>query len=978
MNLNRLVVLFSFLSMSLLLQGNLFAQQASGQQERYQITGIVVETTSDTSRTSDRPADGQRANRQQSQRPDGPMGRMPGNPLPGANIALLSAADSSLVLGTTSGQFGLFTLDRVPSGQYILAVTFVGYTTQLIPLTIQGESIPRMVIRMQEGPQLLEELQISALIPRVEVRGDTTAFNADAYQVNRDANAEDLVRRMPGFTIENGRLQAQGEEVQRITLDGEEFFGEDATLALRNLPAEIIGSIEVFDRQSDQARFTGFNDGNEQRTVNIVTRSGRANGQFGRSNVSFGSDNRYMFSGNANYFSGQRRISILGMTNNVNQQNFTSADLEGVAAATQQPGGGGRGMGGGRWGGGGATQNFMTGQQRGINTTHSLGINYIDRLNGSNGRNTRISGSYFFNAGDNQTNQVINRAFTTDVDAGQEYNETAFSETTSANHRFNARIEHTHNSNNSFIFTPNFNLQSSNSNQLQNGRTTDAGLALNSLISSFDAETMNWNFSNSLLWRHRFETRGRTLSMSFRTSGSDRNSTQLQNSESLFFDDRRVEGVSRILSDQSTETETFSLNNNLDIQFTEPLRENLQLLLRLRPGIDIVNSDRNVFNRSLGSTEYLFNPTLTNQFTSQTVSAQAGGGLRYRGDNYNINFDLNYEYNNLEGDQIYPQNTSVSNTYHNLVGSINMQYRFSRTSNLILDYRTNTRNPSVSQLQSVIDNTNPLFLRGGNPNLDQQYSHNLTARFRTANIDAGTSYFGFVRYSLTSNTIGNRTVIASQDMLLPGGVFLGRGGRYTFPDNIGTSWNIRSFFVHSRAVPTLKSNVNFNSGLSYSISPTFNNDLRTEARNIGISGGTSLNSNIGPNLDFNFSYRGNYNIVDNATSLGINSNYYNGNASARINLLAWDKLVVATDMTFTHFEGLDEDFDQQVLYWNASMGYKFLPGNAGELRITVFDILAQNNSVSRFVNDGFVDDISSNVITRFAMVSFNYSFRNFR
>jgi hypothetical protein len=955
----------------------LIAQQASGSEERHRISGIVVEITSDSSSAAERPAEARRGDRQQGQRPEGGMGRMPGNPLSGANIALLSAADSSLVLGTISGQFGLFNLERVPNGQYILAATFVGYTTQLIPLTIAGESIPRMVIRMQEGPQMLDELQISALIPRVEVRGDTTAFNADGYQVNRDANAEDLVRRMPGFTIENGRLQAQGEEVQRITLDGEEFFGDDATLALRNLPAEIIGSVEVFDRRSDQANFTGFNDGNEQRTVNIVTRSGRANGQFGRGNMSLGTDDRYLLSGNANHFNGTRRISVLGMTNNVNQQNFSGADLEGVASATQQPGGGG--MGGGRWGGGNpATRNFMTGQQRGINTTHSLGINYIDRFNGSNGRNTRVSGSYFFNAGDNQTNQTINRTFTTDIDAGQEYNESAVSETNSANHRFNARIEHTQNSSNSFILTPNFNLQSSNTNQFQNGGTTDAGFNLNSLVSSFDSDNVNWNFSNSLLWRHRFEQRGRTLSVNLSSSGSDRNSTQLQNSESIFFNDALVAGVARVLSDQSTETETFSLNTSLDIQFTEPLRDNIQLLFRLRPGIDRTDSDRNVFSNDAESGQYLFNPTLTNQYTSQTLSAQAGGGLRYRGDNYNVNFDVNYEFTNLEGDQVFPQNVATTNTYHNLVGSINMQYRFSRTSNLNLDYRTNTRNPAVSQLQDVIDTTNPLQLRGGNPNLDQQYSHNITARFRTANVDAGTSYFGFVRYSVTNNTIGTRTIVAVRDTQLPGGVFLGRGGRYTFPDNIGTSWNIRSFFVHSRAVPAIKSNVNISSGLSYSITPTFNNDIRTDARNIGISGGTSLSSNIGPNLDFSFSYRGNYNIVDNASSLGINSNYYNGNASGRVNLLAWDRLVLATDITYTHFEGLDEDFDQQVLYWNASMGVKFLPQNAGELRITIFDILAQNNSVARFVNDGFVDDINSNVITRFAMVTFNYSFRNFR
>lgn len=949
-----------------------FAQSAN----QYQISGMVIELTAEQAERFEQAAQN-RGQRDGEQRRDGERGRF-GTPLQGANIALLSAADSSLVRGTTSGSNGAFLLDRVPNGEYILAATFVGFSTQLLPLTVQDENLTRVVIRMVEGAQMLEELQISALIPRVEVRGDTTAFNADAYRVNPDASAEDLVRRMPGFTVENGELQAQGEAVQRILVDGEEFFGDDATLALRNLPAEIIGSIELFDRRSDQARFTGFDDGNEERTVNIVTRAGRNNGQFGRGNLSAGTDNRYMLNGNLNFFNGSRRISILGMTNNVNQQNFTGADLEGVAAASQNEGGGGRGrMGGGRWGGGGGdTRNFMTGSQRGINTTHSLGINYIDRF----GENTRLNSSYFFNAGDNNTNQVINRTFLTEADAGQEYNENSVSETRNYNHRFNARMEHTFNNRNSLIITPRATLMTSDSEQFQNSRTTDTGNDLNTLISSFTGDNMSYNVNNSALWRHNFEQRGRTLSVNVRNSLSSRTGEQIQNSESVFFDgDPQLGETARRVTDQSTEILTGSWGVSSDIQYTEPLREGLQLLVRFRPSVDEDTSERDLYEFDENTGRYdVLNPQLTNRYINRTFSHRTGTGLRYRKDAMNVNADVNYEYTQLDGEQSFPFATDTRNTYRNIVGSVNMNYRFTRTSNLSLNYRSNTRNPGISQLQDVVDNSNPLLLRGGNPNLEQQYSHNVTARFRTANPDEGTSWFGFVRYSLNTNTIGNRTFIATSDTLVAPGIILGRGGRLTQPDNIGNSWNIRSFFNHSRALPVIQSNINFNTGFSYSIQPTFNNDLRTEARNIGMSGGTSVSSNIGPNLDFNLSYRANYNIVDNASSLGIDNNYYTGNASGRVNLLPWGRLLLATDVNFTHYEGLDEDFDQSVFYWNAAVGFKFGPRNAAEVRLTIYDILGQNNSVNRFVNDGYVEDINSNVITRFALLSFSYNFRNFR
>ncbi|MCC5925188.1 MAG: hypothetical protein JJU41_01395 [Bacteroidetes bacterium] len=165
-------------------------------------------------------------------------------------------------------------------------------------------------------------------------------------------------------------------------------------------------------------------------------------------------------------------------------------------------------------------------------------------------------------------------------------------------------------------------------------------------------------------------------------------------------------------------------------------------------------------------------------------------------------------------------------------------------------------------------------------------------------------------------------------------------------------------------------------GVTYALQPTVNNEERTVARNIGLNAGTSLSSNIGPNVDINMSYRGNYNIVENANAVGINDNFYTGSASLRLNLLPWGRLVIASDLNLTHYEGLDETFAETAMYWNAALGYKFGRNQAAELRVTVFDILAQNNSINRSVSDAFIDDVRSNVITRFALMSFSYNFRN--
>ena len=900
--------------------------------------------------------------------------RMP-MPLDGANVALYNAVDSSLVTGAIADQSGRFTLNRIRNGAYYLVSSYIGYEPYITPVLVQGENINRVLIPMREDPMQLGEIEISALIPRVEVRGDTTAFNADGYQVNPDANAEDLVRRMPGFTMENGRIQAQGEEVRRVLVDGEEFFGEDATVALRNLPAEIISQIEVFDRQSDQARFTGFNDGNTDRTINIVTRPGMNTGQFGRSGLSFGTDNRYMGSGNLNSFNGSRRISILGMSNNINQQNFSGDDLSGVAASTQNQGGRG-GMGGGRWGGRGDVGNFLTGSNSGINTTHSFGVNYIDRPNPK----TRINASYFYNGGDNTTVTSVNRSYNSEFQADQRYTESVNSTADNYNHRFTGRVEYNFNPRTSVIITPNVRLQQRSNADYQLGETfvPSEGM-LNSINNIASNDDLSYTIANNALFRQRFEKRGRTLSVNLRTNVNAQTGEQLQNTESIFFEnDPNVNDRTQI-TDQNTEINSGGYSISTDIQYTEPLNEKSQLQLSYNPGFDVSRSVRNAFEFDQDFKTYsMLSAELTNRFRNETITQRIGSGYRYNDQKYGFNVNLNYQFTSLNGSQTFPIEVSTNKQYHNFLPSANLRYNLSQRSNINFNYRTSLRTPSASQLQDVIDNTNPLQLSSGNPDLDQQYSHNWSVRSRLANVDAGTSLFGFLSLTLTQNFIGNNTFIAVTDTQIRDSIILGRGGRYTRPENIGDSWNIRSFVNYSMPFKAIKSNINFNGGATYAVQPTLNNGIKSEARNTGLNSGTSLSSNIGPNVDFNISYRANYNIVDNTSNLGIDNNYYTGNANFRFNLLPWGKLLLASDLSLTHYEGLSEDFEKSVIYWNASVGFKFLEQNAAEIKLTVFDILGQNNSINRMVDDTFVQDVRSNVITRFAFVTFSYNFRSFR
>lgn len=890
-------------------------------------------------------------------------------PLTGANIVLLSPADSSFVRGTTSGIDGNFVIPRVMPGSYLLTASFVGYTPFWTGIEITDENITGLEIGLTESDQKLEDVRITARAERMEVRGDTIAFNADAYTVNRDASAEDLVRRMPGFTVEGGRVQSQGEDVRRVTVDGTQFFGDDATAALRNLPAEIIQQVEVFDRQSDQAQFTGFNDGNTELTVNIRTRPGMNVGRFGRASSSFGTQERYMGGGNINFFDGPQRVSIIGLTNNMNQQNFSSEDLAGVAQAPAR--GGGRGGWRGRWGGGGAARNFLTGQQSGVSTVHSFGVNYTDRWNDS----WEVNGSYFFNATDNVNNQLLERRFVSGELEDQLYNEDSFSSRENFNHRANARLVYTIDDRNSIIMTPNVNFNTSNSSQFLQGATLSSELErINSTVNDYSGDDFNYSISNTLLYRRGFDRRGRTLSVNVRTDFNNRIGEQLQLGESLFFDDFDINR----LTDQRTDVLTGGYTLSTNIQYTEPISERGQLIIGYNPTFSRNSSERDVFQRDESTGELTIpDLQLTNRFDNRVITHSPSAGYRFTHEGFTANASLAYQYTSLFGEQSFPLEAETSQQYHNLLPRAMVMYRFSRTSNMRINYNTNTRTPSANQLQNVIDNTNPLQLSGGNPDLKQQYSHNMSLRFRSANAEKGTSFISFVSAGFTQDFIGSTTFVAPRDTVLADGIVMGRGARLVTPDNTGNAWNFRTFMNYGLPFTLISSNLNLFSGVTYSITPVNVNNQTANSTNLGLNGGFSLSSNISPDIDFSLSYRAGYNFVDNSLNPQLDNNYYTGRARAAFTIISWERLVLASDINLTHYAGLSEDFDANTYYWNASIGYRFLESKALELRFTVVDILAQNNSINRIIEENYVEDVRSNVLSRYAMVSLTYNFRSF-
>jgi uncharacterized membrane protein YgcG len=893
------------------------------------------------------------------------------SPVVGAYVAVsrnIPAATPEYVTTDVNGKFSFTGLTKQVA--YLVKVSYLSYKDVSKVVNVNDDVQDMGSITLTEAVANLKEVKVVGQVTAIEQKGDTTQFNAAAFKTNPDATSEDLIQKMPGITVTNGTVTAHGETVNRVLVDGKPFFGDDAALTLKSLPAEIVDKIEVFDKLSDQAQFTGFDDGNGQKTINIVTKADRKMGQFGKVFAGYGLDNRYQAGGNISFFKGNQRISVIGLSNNINMQNFSSQDLLGVTGSS---GGGGRGGGGG----GGSSNNFLVGNQSGITGTNSFGLNYANKF----GKKVDVSGSYFFNrTGNTNTQSTEKEYFLSGGTGNQFYNENSRTSSTNSNHRLNFRVEYNINANNSLIITPRLSFQDNHSTSLKAGLTTLAnGSNVNSTDNSQRSQNNGYNFSNDLLFRHSFAKKGRTLSLNVNTQVNDRDGIRDLYSKNMYYGlampDTAMRGDT---IDQRSFTKSDGITLGGNLIYTEPISTTGQLQFNYGLTVSNSNSSRETYNMSFDSNTYSdLDTLLSNNFDNRYITNRAGIGYRYRKNSWSANLGLDFQNTGLYSQQLAPYNSKVDQSFTNVLPNFMLSYRSKSGTQFRTFFRSSTNQPSISQLQNVIDNSDPLSLTAGNPDLKQEYRNSFNVRYALAGANRPYNFNAMVFVTQTNNAIVNSTFIAQQPTTLPNGIVMERGSKLTTPINVDGSWNARTFLAYGKPVAPLKLNINLTTGFNYVRSPGMINDIANYSNTYAVSQGLVISSNISEKLDFTVSYSGNYNVVRNTIQPNLNNNYYTQGITGRVNWIFGKGFVVQSDINNQSYRGLGQGYNQNFTLWNASIGKKFLKNNAGELKLTVFDILKQNNSISRNVTETYVQDVTSRVLTQYAMLTFTYTLKNF-
>ena len=897
--------------------------------------------------------------------------------LPGVNVVATRLAPDSTRTGTVSGLDGAFRL-TLSEGTYRLRFSFVGYEPAEREVTVRGEAVDLGRIALALDVVALDEAVVEAVQERVTLRGDTTAYNAAAFQVNPDASAEDLVAKLPGVVVQDGEVQAEGEAVRRVLVDGEEFFGDDPTAALRNLPAEIIQEIQVFDRQSDQARFTGFDDGNEEKTINVVTRPDRRNGQFGRVHGGAGPDGRYNAGAAVNVFDGSRRITLLGLSNNVNQQNFASEDLAGVLGGSggQRGGRGGRGGGargaGPRGGGGDGVdpRSYLVGERGGLNTTHALGVNYTDRL----GDRVRLNGSYFFNHTGNDTESSLDRTYFLSDDANRRYAESVAAEGENQSHRLNLRLEATLSDATELTVTPRLNLRRSTAaSDVRALSALVGGAPLSRTANAATAEDLAYTSSTDVLLRHRFGTRGRTLSANLGVSLDGSREEIAQDVETIRFEDEAVDAYRRRIDGDDGGRRLSGR-----ITYTEPLGERAMLQASYAPSVSTSEADQEAFRWDEASGTYAVVDSAFTMFSERrSVTQRAGLDVRYRGERVRASAGVELQDERLGVEQAGPRPFTVDRSYLSVLPTARLNVSLSERRSLDLSYRASTSTPGVRQLRDVVDATNPLLVTAGNPDLRPSTSHRASLRFRSTDPSAGSVLMAMASVTATQDYVGSATYVAGADSAVIRGIALEPGAQLAIPVNLDGYWNARAFVTAGRPVGFLRSNANASLGATYSRTPSVLAGVPNRADAVSLDGRLTLGSNVSERLDFALSYALAYTTVSNSAARRADDDYLRHRGSLRVTALPWRGLVLESDLAVSHFAGLSDAVDPTTARWNVGIGYKFLRDDLAEVRLTVSDVLNQNQSVDRTVTGTYIEDREVNALGRTVLLTLSYKLRHF-
>ena len=875
----------------------------------------------------------------------------------------------------TSGFNGKADIAGLKSGEYDMTISFLGYDDLAKKITVTASTKDLGTFDLTQSTTKIETVVKEVQSIRTSQKGDTVSYNAEAFKVANDADMEGLLKKMPGITITNGTVEAQGETVQKIFVDGKEFFGEDVATALNSLPAQAVKSVEVYNKLSDNAEFSGMDDGEGYKAINIVTHETMRQGFFGKLYAGYGyqpetdeitNSNKYILGGNVNMFHGSSRVSLIGLLNNINQQNFSFEDILDVSGST---GGMGGGMGGG-------VGQYMVRPQSGVANVGSIGVNYSDSW--GEDEKVKLQASYFFNRTRTRNLSQTTKWYEAPLEDLGTLEQEGRSDNLNYNNRLNARVDWRIAENHSMMSRTNLSFQTYDPFSETSGKQYGDNL-YNIIANGNDANRGGFNLNEFIQYRVKLGKAGRLLTADFRLGMRDNNndSKSYSNQETIYDENNVPKPLLRHLKEE-TESDNTDLAGSLT--YAEPVSKHSQVTLSYRLDYSGQQRDKQTYN--YGTDDTYTNGTLdqqlSNMYKSDYTTHRVGPGFRFSKEKNTVVVNLNYQYSTLNG-RVEAINTQpVKRNYNNFTYFLMGNFNINPQNSIRLFVMSSTNEPRITQLQNLLDISDMQYVSRGNENLNPAYSHRINFHYNNTNLEKGRTFMWMFSFQRTQDYISSSMYTGDN---IPQQVVDEVGARpiqYSTYDNVDGYMSLRTHISYGLPINPIKCNLNVMAGVTYSKVPSLVNGERNMASNMGYDANVVLGSNISENVDFTLAWNGTYNVANNSLASGGSRNeYFNHRATGSLKTVFWKGFTFTVSASYVQYVGFTNDYNDSYTLCNAYIGKKVFRNQLGEIMVGVNDIFNQNTAFTRTTGSGYTQNAWNSVIGRYFTVQFNYNLRVF-
>ncbi len=889
-----------------------------------------------------------------------------------ATVQLLSLPDSTYTSGVATLSDGTFSLPKVAAGNYVLKVSYIGYRNYYrdINLTSAQKNVNAGTVSLEPDAIALKEAVVTAEAPQVQVVEDTLVFNSSAYRIPEGAMLEELVKKLPGAELDDeGNITINGKEVKKIMVNGEEFFGGDIKTGLKNLPVNMVENLKTYDKKSDLARVTGIDDGEEETVLDLTVKKNMNQGWFGNADLAAGTEDRYSGRVMLNRFKGQTQMSLIGSANNTNDQGFSGGGFGGP----------------------------MFRRNDGLTATKTVGVSFATKTN-----KLEIGGSARYNYRGNDvisTGNVEN--FLTSGNSYSNSNSTAKNK----NYSFNAdfRLEWKPDTLTNIIFRPNVsytrtnNLSTSasgtfsadpyevvdNPNNYLDLDMDDAVDPLSSIrrnLVSTGTQTKSNSLSanGTLQLNRRLNQMGRNITFrgQFRYGDND-NDQYTQSLTRYYLLQSAFGGDSTLIRNQYITTPTKSHSISGQLTYSEPIAKATYLQFSYQLTYGYNESDKRTYD--LQSFPWQLRDPLPQGYEAAVVDS-LGKYAEYKYFNHEATVSLRIvreKYQLSAGLSLQPQHTILSykkgdymiDTTRNVLNfapNVDLRLKFSKISQLRFTYRGRSSMPSMENMLPIVDNSNPMNIRVGNPGLKPAFTHSMNMFFNTYNADRQQSIMASAFFNATQNSISNSRVYNELT-----------GGWTTTPKNINGNWNFNGMFGFNTAFKDKRFTINTMSQFGYQNNVAYLTDSQTKVEQKNTTTSMTLGERVNGAfrnnwIEFGLNGSINYSIEKDKLTKSNNQEPYTFSYGANTTItLPWS-MSISTNITNQARRGYtDNSMNRDELVWNAQISQPFFKG-AATLSFEMYDILKKQSNITRSLTANGRSAYRYNGINSYCMVHFIY------